>query len=58
MHPADNPEGYLDAIFMSPHKFLGGPGTSGVLVFNKKLYKKRIPDHPGGGTVSRPNPAR
>lgn len=56
MHPADNPEGYLDAIFMSPHKFLGGPGTSGVLVFNKKLYKNMIPDCPGGGTVSWTNP--
>ncbi|ESU20230.1 cysteine desulfurase [Flavobacterium enshiense DK69] len=56
MHPSDNPEGYLDAIFMSPHKFLGGPGTSGVLVFNKKLYKNMVPDHPGGGTVSWTNP--
>ena len=37
MHPND-PESYLDAIFFSPHKFLGGPGTSGVLVFNKNLY--------------------
>jgi selenocysteine lyase/cysteine desulfurase len=55
MHPKD-PEAYLDAIFFSPHKFLGGPGTSGVLVFNKKLYKNMIPDHPGGGTVSWTNP--
>lgn len=55
MHPAD-PEAYLDAIFFSPHKFLGGPGTSGVLVFNKKLYKNMVPDHPGGGTVSWTNP--
>ncbi|NUY79849.1 aminotransferase class V-fold PLP-dependent enzyme [Flavobacterium sp. MAH-1] len=55
MHPADE-ECYLDAIFFSPHKFLGGPGTSGVLVFNKKLYKNMIPDHPGGGTVSWTNP--
>ena len=39
MHPQDQ-ESYLDAIFFSPHKFLGGPGTSGVLVFNKNLYKK------------------
>lgn len=51
MHP-ENPEEYLDAIFLSPHKFLGGPGTSGVLVFNKKLYKNSVPDCPGGGTVS------
>ena len=55
MHPED-PEAYFDAIFFSPHKFLGGPGTCGVLVFNKKLYKNMIPDHPGGGTVSWTNP--
>ncbi|HEX8574662.1 MAG TPA: aminotransferase class V-fold PLP-dependent enzyme [Flavobacterium sp.] len=55
MHPED-PESYLDAIFFSPHKFLGGPGTSGILVFNKKLYKNLVPDNPGGGTVSWTNP--
>jgi selenocysteine lyase/cysteine desulfurase len=55
MHPEDS-ESYLDAIFFSPHKFLGGPGTSGVLVFNKNLYKNTIPDCPGGGTVSWTNP--
>ncbi len=55
MHPED-PESYLDAIFFSPHKFLGGPGTPGVLVFNKKLYQNLIPDNPGGGTVSWTNP--
>jgi selenocysteine lyase/cysteine desulfurase len=54
MHPDE--EGYLDAIFFSPHKFLGGPGTSGVLVFNKNLYKNNVPDCPGGGTVSWTNP--
>lgn len=55
MHPVDE-EQYLDAITFSPHKFLGGPGTSGVLVFNKKLYKNLVPDNPGGGTVSYTNP--
>ena len=55
MHPEDS-ESYLDAIFFSPHKFLGGPGSSGVLIFNKKLYKNLIPDNPGGGTVSYTNP--
>ena len=55
MHPEDN-EAYLDAIFFSPHKFLGGPGTSGVLIFNKNLYKNNVPDCPGGGTVSWTNP--
>ena len=55
MHPEIEEE-YLDAIFFSPHKFLGGPGSSGVLIFNKKLYKNTIPDNPGGGTVSYTNP--
>jgi selenocysteine lyase/cysteine desulfurase len=50
MHP-DDPAQQLDAIFFSPHKFLGGPGSAGVLIFNKKLYKNQIPDTPGGGTV-------
>lgn len=54
MHPDD--ESYLDAIFFSPHKFLGGPGTTGVMLFNKNLYKNNIPDCPGGGTVSWTNP--
>ena len=55
MHPS-NPKQALDAIYFSPHKFLGGPGSSGVLVFNKALYKNRVPDHPGGGTVTWTNP--
>jgi selenocysteine lyase/cysteine desulfurase len=55
MHP-ENEDDYLDAITFSPHKFLGGPGSSGVLVFNKKLYKNVVPDNPGGGTVSYTNP--
>jgi selenocysteine lyase/cysteine desulfurase len=50
MHP-DNPRQSLDAIFFSPHKFLGGPGSPGVLIFNKSLYKNTTPDKPGGGTV-------
>ena len=43
MHPED-PLEKLDAIFFSPHKFLGGPGTSGVLVFDSRIYtiKSRI----------------
>lgn len=55
MHPEDEDE-YLDAITFSPHKFLGGPGSSGVLIFNKKLYKNLVPDNPGGGTVTYTNP--
>ncbi|MDQ1297273.1 MAG: hypothetical protein QG611_1255 [Bacteroidota bacterium] len=50
MHP-ENIMQQLDAIFFSPHKFLGGPGSAGVLIFNKKLYNNVIPDNPGGGTV-------
>jgi len=55
MHPA-NPEQRLDAIFLSPHKFLGGPGSSGILIFDDKLYDCKVPDQPGGGTVSWTNP--
>lgn len=55
MHPEDTEE-QLDAIFFSPHKFLGGPGTCGVLVFNEKLYKSNFPDNPGGGNVKCTNP--
>lgn len=47
---------HLDAIYFSPHKFLGGPGTTGILIFDPKLYKNRIPDNPGGGTVDWTNP--
>lgn len=50
MHPSDSME-QLDAIFFSPHKFLGGPGSAGVLIFNRELYRNDIPDTPGGGTV-------
>ncbi len=55
MHPADS-EAKLDAIYFSPHKFLGGPGTPGVLIFDSKLYHNRVPDLPGGGTVDWTNP--
>jgi selenocysteine lyase/cysteine desulfurase len=55
MHPED-PEEKLDAIFFSPHKFLGGPGSSGVLIFDSKLYQNKVPDLPGGGTVDWTNP--
>ncbi len=53
------PEGdllYKDAIFLSPHKFIGGPGTPGVLVAKKALFQNRVPTSPGGGTVSYVNP--
>jgi selenocysteine lyase/cysteine desulfurase len=56
MHPSNRPNAWLDAIYFSPHKFLGGPGTSGVLVFSKALYSNNVPDNPGGGTVWYTNP--
>ncbi len=55
MHPPD-PLEKLDAIFFSPHKFLGGPGGPGVVVFDGALYQNRVPDQPGGGTVYWTNP--
>jgi len=55
MHP-ENKNQYLDAIYFSPHKFLGGPGTAGVVIFNKSLYDNSVPDNPGGGTVDWTNP--
>lgn len=50
MHPAD-PEERIDALFLSPHKFVGGPGGSGVLVAHRSLFRTRSPERPGGGTV-------
>jgi selenocysteine lyase/cysteine desulfurase len=42
----------IDAIFVSPHKFLGGPGSSGVLVFNERIYHRELPPSvSAGGTV-------
>jgi len=55
MHPSNALE-KLDAIYFSPHKFLGGPGSSGVLIFDKAMYHNAIPDQPGGGTVDWTNP--
>ena len=49
-------EPYLDAVFISPHKFIGGPGTPGVLAARKALFKNRVPGMPGGGTVAYVNP--
>jgi selenocysteine lyase/cysteine desulfurase len=55
MHP-EEAGAELDAIYFSPHKFLGGPGTPGVLIFHQKLHKNGVPDQPGGGTVVYSNP--
>ncbi len=40
-----------DAVFISPHKFIGGPGTPGVLVVNQRILSNSVPAVPGGGTV-------
>jgi len=51
----DMRHGY-DAVFLSPHKFIGGPGTPGILVVNKALLTNTVPDMVGGGTVAYVNP--
>ncbi|MBT8087790.1 MAG: aminotransferase class V-fold PLP-dependent enzyme, partial [Gammaproteobacteria bacterium] len=55
MNPAPDAAGEdpsIDAIFISPHKFLGGPGASGVLVFNERIYDRALPPSvSAGGTV-------
>ena len=55
MNPADarqDEDASLDAIFISPHKFLGGPGASGILVFNERTYHRDLPPTlAAGGTV-------
>ena len=53
MNPESDSNGSVDAVFLSPHKFLGGPGSCGVLVFNDRLYHTELPPSvSGGGTVS------
>lgn len=57
----DRPDGelaYKDAVFVSPHKFIGGPGTPGVLVVKRSLLRNAIPSVPGGGTVLFVTPSR
>ena len=56
MYAAREPAGYKDAVFLCPHKFIGGPGTPGVLVVRRELLTNRVPDVPGGGTVAYVNP--
>jgi len=43
-------------VLFSPHKFLGGPGASGVVIFNRALHNSKVPDEAGGGTVAWTNP--
>lgn len=51
-----DPEAHMDAVFISPHKLIGGPGTPGVLVARRALFANRVPSVPGGGTVMYVNP--
>jgi selenocysteine lyase/cysteine desulfurase len=43
---------HKDAVFFSPHKFIGGPQTPGVLVVRRDLARNRVPTMPGGGTIA------
>ena len=54
--PPGRPQAYKDAVVLSPHKFVGGPGTPGVLAVRKALLTNRVPSVPGGGTVAYVNP--
>jgi selenocysteine lyase/cysteine desulfurase len=51
MHPGDR-AARLDAVFLSTHKFIGGPNASGILIMNRELARSRTPERPGGGTVA------
>jgi selenocysteine lyase/cysteine desulfurase len=59
MYPqcAEHPLAAKDAVFLSPHKFVGGPGTPGVLAVRRSLLTNRVPDVVGGGTVAYVNPS-
>ncbi len=48
----DRPLAHKDAVFISPHKMIGGPGTPGILVARRDLFANRVPDVPGGGSVT------
>jgi selenocysteine lyase/cysteine desulfurase len=50
--PGGDPLAYKDALVLSPHKFVGGPGTPGVLAVRRSLLTNRVPDVVGGGTVA------
>lgn len=58
MYPGDGADelAYKDALFLSPHKFIGGPSTPGILVVRRELVTNRVPEVPGGGTVAYVNP--
>jgi len=51
-HKSESGKPLLDAVYLAPHKFLGGPGTLGLLILNKQVYHGNLqPTHGGGGTV-------
>ena len=54
---AEHPLSYKDAVFLSPHKLVGGPGTPGVLAVRRELLANRVPDVVGGGTVAYVGPS-
>jgi selenocysteine lyase/cysteine desulfurase len=52
MHPDGDPEARIDAVYFSPHKFIGGPGSCGILLFDGALYRRDLPPtQSAGGTV-------
>ncbi len=55
-HRGDDDLDYKDAIFVSPHKLIGGPGTPGVLLLRREMMRNRVPAVVGGGTVAYVNP--
>ena len=50
LHPKDE-SARKDAVFVSMHKFLGGPQAPGLLIANRALFRSKVPVEPGGGTV-------
>ena len=55
MNPPE-PGAYADAVFLSPHKFIGGPGTPGLLIVRRDVVHNSVPEAVGGGTVEYVNP--
>lgn len=51
MNPSTHPNGYIDFAFVSPHKLIGGPGSSGLLLCKKKRQTNAVPAVCGGGVV-------
>ncbi len=51
LHPPGDDKQRKDAVFISMHKFVGGPQTPGLLAVNRALFRRSSPVEPGGGTV-------